>query len=159
MSILSVQQYAKGLLDGLPSAFYGPLQAFVAPPVPGNLDTPAAYLWGGVWPDSRQTMPRGPGFRKASYKLDCYLMMVDDPNASNADLAFPALIKAVVGRLATTLMPVQVADPVDGAVSQIVAVGEHLDVDYAPVVSLEDQRYVLYQALVKVDVEEAYQTV
>lgn len=158
MSVNSVQQYAKGVIDNLSlSMFRTPLAVYITPPNPGKLPGPAAYIWITNGESMRQTAPRGLGFRKITWTVSIWLMSPGVSTDRNADIAFASLIDAVVSAYTTTPMPVSVTDSVTSATSQIIAVGERITIDQAPVRTLSDQRLFLYEALLHITVEEATQ--
>ena len=166
MSLNAVQTYIKGLLNGLalPFAQEGTLTAYVKPPIAGDEATPLAFIWGSVGDKTRRAGPRAQpgkpstgGFKKAIWQVDVWLYFAEEADDPNGDSLFPAVIGAVTDVLENTLMPVPVTDPVTQAVSTVLQIGETVKVDYAPVRSLADQRYVQYEARIIVDVEESYQ--
>jgi hypothetical protein len=163
MPLNTVQTYVKGLLNELAVPFYEvPLTAYIQPPSPGSLTGPTAYIWGSVWNESRQTAPRRlptasvgtGGFKKVIYQVDIYVKCPDASDYAYSDNAFPSVLDAVSQALNTTTMPITLTDPTTGLVSQIISVGEVISGDYSPVHVLDDQRYVIYEALLRAQVEE-----
>lgn len=156
MGLNAVQQYIRSVVDGSTSLYFPqPLVAYIAPPNPGEMEGPTAYIWGATWQDNRATWTRGmPNTVKTTWQIDIYLMAPDAPDYTHADAAFPLVVDSVVAALRATPMTVQIADPDTSATSQIVSVGEIMAGDYAPVVGLEDQSWVLYQCLLRCQVEE-----
>lgn len=166
MPLNSVQTYLKGVLNGLALPFGSPnLTAMITPPDPGDGMLPAVYIWGSTGEEARQTMPRAKpglpstgGFKVILYRVDCWLIWFGDAENANADSAFPAVIDVVTNQLRTTLMPVlNLVDPVTSGTSNLLAVGENIDVDYAPVHATEDQRYLCYTARVICEIKEQIQ--
>jgi len=150
MGLAAVQLHVKQLLDGLvaPQAV-GPLQAHVAPPVPGSVTVPQAYVWGARMREERQSVPRGAGFRRARWDVYIWLYDVEASDDAQADTRFPALIDAVLNVLRTAPMPVPLTDPVTGAVTQLVAIGEEFELDVGTPRATADQRLVWQNALVQ----------
>lgn len=157
MTVNAVQQYVRGIVDGLSTPDYPALTTYISPPVPGDLTGPAAFVWAVHWPEHRQTAPRGQGFRLAVYDVAIWLVVEDLTDSTSADFAFPRLIDTVMGALRSTPMPVSITDPQTGQVSQIVAVGEDFVVDQGPVRTVEDQRLAAWMAEITATVKEVTQ--
>ncbi len=166
MPLNTVQQYIKTLLDQTPLPLgEGVLSAQITPPDPGDGMVPTVYVWGSIADESRQTMPRAQpglystgGFKKIIHKIDLWIVWYGYADDAQADSLFPAIIDAVTAVLRNTLMPVQnVVDPVTGASSTLLAIGEKMDWDYAPVHSTADQRMLRYVAKLTCTVEELLQ--
>lgn len=156
MSLNSVQQYVKSILDGLALPTYqAPLRAYIAPPVPDQQVEPRCYIWGARFQEARQTAPRGPAFKKVTYDLDLYCFVIDDPNSPGVDSRFPVLIDTVQQALRVTTMPIVITDSVTGVSSQVLSVGERFEVRYDTERTLADQRYVRFLALITAYIEEA----
>jgi hypothetical protein len=162
----SVQQYVRGLLDQLPLPLnLGRLAAFIDPPNPGDGTQPAVYVWGSTQQEFRQTMPRARpgnlasgGFKKVEHAIDLWLIWFGDAEDPRASSMFPLVIDSINKQLRNTLMPVQgVTDPDTGDVSTILSIGEKIDSDYAPVHSLEDERWLVYNAHIICHVTELLQ--
>lgn len=166
MPLNTVQQYLKSLLDQTPLPLgEGVLTAVITPPDPGEGMVPTVYIWGSVADEARQSMPRAKpgqystgGFKKIMHKIDLWITWFGYADDAQADSLFPAIIDSVTAVLRNTLMPVQnVVDPVTGAPSTLLAIGERMDWDYAPVHSTADQRMLRYVAKVTCTVEELIQ--
>lgn len=166
MSLNAVQLFLKGLLDGhtLPMTEQGTLTAYVAYPVPVDQIDPLAFIWGAVSDEKRQTAPRAKpgqpstgGFKKIDYAMDVWLYYAELSDDPNADSLFPTVIDSVTGILRNTVMPASITDTVTGAVSTVLEIGEKIKVDYMPMVALEDQRMVQYEARLIVNVTELIQ--
>ncbi len=166
MPLNTVQTYLKGILDQTPLPLgEGTLSAQITPPSPGEGMVPTVYIWGSVAQEARQTMPRAQpglfstgGFAKIIHKIDLWVVWYGFADDADADSSFPAMIDAVTAVLRNTLMPVQgVVDPVTGGKSTLLAIGEKMDWDYAPVHSTADQRMLRYVAKVTCTVEELLQ--
>lgn len=166
MPLNAMQTYVKSIINAaeLPLGL-GVLQAFITPPDPGDGLDPVVYIWGSVADERRQTMPRHKpglphtgGFKVIDHVIDLWLVFCEYSDAQNVDSSFPAFIDSVAEILRDTLMPVlNLIDPVTGGTSDILAIGEHITWDYAPVHSLADQRMLRYTARMTVDVKEKIQ--
>ena len=166
MPLNTVQSYMRTLLDQTPLPLgEGVLSARITPPDPGDGMVPTVYIWGSVAQERRQSMPRAQpgnyssgGFKTLEHKLDLWLVWYGYADDELADSQFPAMIDTVTAVLRNTLMPVyNVVDPVTGAGSSILAIGEKLEWDYAPVHSTADQRILRYVAKITATVEELIQ--
>ncbi|MFF4403589.1 hypothetical protein [Streptomyces sp. NPDC001404] len=160
MPLNTVQAHLKSLLDGTVLPYdAGALSAFIAPPDPGDGMQPSVYIWGSIATDARQSMPRGMGFRLIAHEIDLWLIWVAPNDDPYADSAFPGILDAVVQQLRTAPMPVlNQPDPANtGVVSDLLKIGERVRWDYAPVHSIEDQRYWVYTARIICDVTEKLQ--
>lgn len=159
MPLNTVQSTLKNLLDGLSLPYSDtPLSAYIAPPDPGNGMDPAVYVWGSVATDKRQTMPRGLGFRIIEHEVDLWLIWFGSSDAPDVDSQFPVIVDAVCQALRTAPMPVlNITDPTTRQVSDLLMIGERIRWDYAPVHSVEDQRWWVYTARLICDVREKLQ--
>lgn len=158
MPLNSVQQYVKGLLDGIEvPGQEQPLVCYVTPPVLEKPSGPRAYVWGGKVTRDRQTMPRGPGFAKFSWIIDIWLISLLNPQADGVDEIFPLVVDAVTNTLATTTMPIVITDPTTGQESQIQAIGESWDLDYPPEHTPATSRMLWYACHIGMDVLEVVQ--
>jgi hypothetical protein len=147
MSLNGVQAHVKGILDGLVfPGDLGKLTAFITPPSPDYVDQPVIYLWGSTQEESRQTMPRGRGFKKIQHELDGWLLWFGQADDVDADSQFPRVIDAVNKRMRAAVMPVPLTDPDTADPFTILSIGERIRTDYAPVHALEDQRWYAYNA-------------
>lgn len=158
MGLNSVQQYVKGVLNGLiiPNQTQ-PLEAWVTPPNIENISGPRAYIWGGRMEEKRQTMPRGAGFMHLEWTIDTYLLLLENPQNPTIDQNFPLLADTVMTALRTTTMPRVINDPTTGASSQVLSIGERFSWEYPPERATANMRMLLYQARLGVIVEEAIQ--
>jgi len=156
MSVNTVQTHVKTLLNGITLPQYAaPLITYITPPNPGKLPSPAAYVWVTNGSNSRQTAPRGYGFRKTIWSVSVWLMAPGLATDPNADTKFAGVIDAVIHALVTDTMPIMETDPLTGLTYQLLAIGEQFTVEQAPVRSLVDQRLLMYEALINLTVEEA----
>jgi hypothetical protein len=161
----SVQQYVKGVMDGLmlPSTPV-PLAAYITPPDPGDGTQPAVYIWGSTANEERQSMPRAQpgkpqtgGFKLIHHNLDLWLIWFGASDDPNADSAFPAVIDACTAVLRSTEIQVPITDPLTGQQSTILNIGESIKWDYMPVISVSDERWLRYDARLIVTVLELLQ--
>ena len=156
MSVNTVQLHVKNLISGLTIPNYpAPLVTYITPPNPGKLPGPAAYVWVTTGVNSRQTAPRGFGFRKTEWSVSIWLMAPGIATDTNADTKFAGLIDTVINALVTATMPIMETDPVSGKTFQLLAIGERFTVEQAPVHALADQRLLMYESLINLTVEEA----
>jgi hypothetical protein len=165
----SVSSYILDLLDGLPlpgpAGASGNLACYVTPPDPGTLEAPSAYLWPSTGSETRLTSPRAgapnvaePGWKKIAHRLELWLTWLGAGDDPSADTNFPAVVDAVMAALRPSPDPVVVTDPVTGVITSItIDVGEHMTYDVAVVHSLEDQRYLRYDARLTLPVTEIFQ--
>lgn len=167
MPLGSVQKYCRNLISGtaMPSGVPGPLEAWITPPVAEKLKAPKAYVWGGRVASSRQTAPRGPGFKKRPWVIDVWLGYMDTPDDALASEPFADVIDAVLDVFEAAVMPVlidrqgsivsQAAAP--ATATQIQAVGESWTLDYPPEKTVVSLRQVWYSAHIGMDVLEVLQ--
>jgi hypothetical protein len=164
----SVQLYLKGLLDGLPMpGAAGNLAAYITPPDPNEeTQVPTAYIWPSQAKESRDpktggSIPRntGPGTPSATKSLvhdvDIYLVWFAANDDPDADTWFPGMVDAVMYTLRTAPDPVQVTDPYSGMSSQLVNVGEQMDVKIG-LIAVGDEVFGRYDALITVTVWEIF---
>jgi len=163
----SMQMYMKEILNGLSLPNQSQtLTAYVAPPVPGVLTGPTVYIWGAEWDDKRQSFPRignavmpSPsnavsGFRVINWSMYLYVYQQLLSNDPNADQSFPLVVDAIVNLLHTTPCPTYATDPTTGVQTEILAIGEHIHAQLAPVQDVGNQGFVLYDAMIVCDVRE-----
>lgn len=164
MTINATLQHAKTLLDGL--AIPGQttaLTAFVAPP-PVNDDQagpPAVYVWAADGTEGRQAVPRGTapaaGWKTTQHILSLWVTWFDAADAADADVAFPAVMDAILQALRSSADPAEVTDPLTSAASNLVDLGEDMTWTYVPPQALADQRWLRYDAEIKTTVTEEFQ--
>ncbi|WAL67144.1 hypothetical protein ORV05_04970 [Amycolatopsis cynarae] len=136
MPLNTVQQYVRGVLDGI--AIPGQTQtlpAYVQAPPLVPLDGPVAIVWGGRMRQKRQSMPRGAGFQQLEWQVDVYLSYetsTDTDLEPTVDQEFPLIVDAAMQALRTTTMPVTITDPTTHQASQILSVGENMSLEYPP---------------------------
>lgn len=163
MGLNAVQTFVQDTLNGLipPGQNGQPIRAYIAPPSSVPTGTGAvAFVWGSTIQGKRQTAPRVQGqgtggYMKYIYTPDIWIYQEMIPDAPNADVQFPLLLDAVIGALLAVKVPQFLTDPVTGATSQLLAIGETIGVGMNPVRATEDERIYLYQGNVRPTVEEA----
>lgn len=168
MGVNTVQWYIKGILDQVQLPLdLGTLNAFIQPPNPGDGTQPGIYIWGGRGDERRMTIPRARagdlstgGEKSLSHSVDAWIIWLGPAVDPQQDVLFPAIVDTVMAVLRNTpiLDGTQYApDPVTGRLSQLLNVGEHMSWEYAPVRAVSDQRYLRYDALITIDIEEIIQ--
>lgn len=158
MPLNSVQEYVKGLLDGLPIPGGGaPLEAYITPPTVEDIDRPKAYVQGARLRGQRQTAPRGPGFKRLNWMVDVYITYETVPDSVTVDQEMPLIIDAIMNKTWTTVMPLFIQDQVTGVRSQILAIGEDFELEYPPERTPATLRMLYYVARLGLDVYEAVQ--
>lgn len=168
MPLVTIQQYAKDLLDLTPMPLeMAPMRAYITPPNPGVAEQPTLYIWDAEGEETRETMPRAkPGqeflttgaFKFLRHKLEMYVTMVDYSDDIQVDSNFPACVDAVMAILRNTLMPVlNIVDPVSGLLSDVTMIGETIKWRMGVPRSLQDQRMLWYVCWLQVDVVEKIQ--
>ena len=167
MPLYSVQAYVKNMLDGtpMPPGVPGPLTAYITPPVAEKISAPRAYVWGGKVSASRQTMPRGQGFKKRPWVIDIWLCYLDTPDDALANEPFAKVVDTVTEVFETAVMPVLIDSEgnvlteteADSTCSQIQAVGESWSLNYPPERTTLTLRQLWYTTLVSLDVLEVIQ--
>lgn len=159
MPLNSVQHFVVGLLDGL--AIPGSsqtLEAYITPPTVDELDNPKAYVWGGRLRGTRQSMPRGQGFKRLNWSVDVWLTYETNPDSPTVDEEFPLIVDAVMNKVWTTpLNDTFITDPTTGVRSQILAIGEDFDFEYPPERVPATLRMLYYTARLGLNVYEAVQ--
>lgn len=156
MPLNSVQQFAFGLLQDLPIPWDGipALTAYITPPAPGAFNGPIALVAGARAQASRETMPRGPGFKNLVWTVEVYLHYQSAPTAPDLDQVFPIIVDAVMARMWTTKMPVKISDPTTGYSSATMSIGERFTLDYPPVRTANKSQTYVYVARIQFEVKE-----
>lgn len=163
----SVQQYCKGIIDGmpLPGVVPGPLTAWITPPVTEKISAPRAYVWGGRLRGRRQTAPRGRGMMRLDWTVDVYVAYMSTPDKALQNEPFPKITDAILWQFMTTVMPVFIdvngipmgPNQVNPADTQIQAIGESFDSDYPPERTVSGPRMLWYVQRMGIDVVEVVQ--
>ncbi|GAA4626880.1 hypothetical protein GCM10023196_036930 [Actinoallomurus vinaceus] len=165
MPLVTAQNHIKGLLDALsvpgPSGIE-PLHAFITPPDPYTESAPAAYIWPARGTEARQSLPRNRGGVNGAWKtvkqdIEVYLVWFGSDSDPDADSAFPSIVDAVLNALRTSPDPAIVTDPDSGMTVELCGVGEDMSWQLGPVRSVADERYLRYDALVRVPFSEFIQ--
>lgn len=156
MTLSAVQALLRDSLDGLqtPGADLAAARAFITPPNPGVADAPLIYIWAGRVKEARRTLGRGVGLKRIEYELAIHAyaeMLADDAAADNA---FPLFLEALLGVLRDIAMPQQLVDAETGIVSQLLEIGEQIDLTYGVPQALTDQRLLWYNAQLTVRATE-----
>jgi hypothetical protein len=164
----TVHQFLKSVLDGLiiPGEA-GTLAAFISPPAVRDEPPPAIYLWSARGGEKRQSLPRAgtgylpatqSGWKQIDHTVEGYLTWFGDNSDSQADVSFPAVIDCVMQALRSTTDPVYKAiDALTGQQSELFATGERMNYEMVPPRATADQRYFRYDALITINVSEAFQ--
>ena len=161
-----MEMYVQGLLDNLPMpGGLPPLTAWITPPALEQADGPRAYVWGGSVSVSRQTAPRGAGFRKWPWTIDIYVAYMTTPDDGLATEPMAGIIDTVMTALGTTAMPLFVSAagvPVGAAATsatdtQVLAIGENMKLQYPPEKMTAPMQMIWYTALIHADVLEVVQ--
>ena len=167
--LASVQCYVRGLLDGLPVPYVQgvpPLTAWITPPALEQADGPRAHVWGGAVDISRQTAPRGPGFKKWPWTVDVYLVYLTTPDDGLGTEPMPRIIDAVLTAVGSTVMPLFIDEngipmgpnAVNATDTQIQGIGEHPRLQYPPEKMVGPMQMLWYTALISLDVLEVVQS-
>lgn len=153
----SIQLYVQGLLNGLAVGNGQILTAYITPPPVDDLDGPRAYVWASRARTTRQTMPRGAGFKKLTWNIDVYLSYETVPDEVDIDQQFPLIVDAAWWALATTTMPTFIVDPTTQKQSQMLSIGEEWEFEYPPERVPATLRMLYYTARIGFQVYEAVQ--
>lgn len=177
MPLGSIQQYVQKTINGITiPGQTEPLLTYITPPVMDKVGgPPKAYVWGGRAAVRRRTAPRGPGFKRLDWLIDIYLNYETNPNRPppagglSLDEQFPAIVDAVMWQLWTAQMNIHIDDqgnvitPAQAAVadpqltSQVLSIGEEIDIDYPPERTPATLRMLWYSILLRCRVEEDVQ--
>jgi hypothetical protein len=169
--LYSVQQYVRGLVDGLPVNATGQkLSAQITPPVFQKLDGPKAFVWGGRLRVDRQAGPRGKtpqqsGFKSLDWEITVDVVYLTNPTSPSSDEAFPQLLDTVMAAIWSS--PVNLFIDQNGVptgqtvnlptATQLWNVGENFHMDYETVHTPQSQRMLYYSARLVFDVGEKVQ--
>jgi hypothetical protein len=170
MPLNTVQLRLKSVLDQLPlPQDLGILQAFIQPFNPNTDGTDAcAYIWGSHGDETRLSKPRAlpgdlstGGDKTIHHSVDIWLVWFGEAEDPRADSQFPAVIDAVTACLRNTTLlgpeTLNAVDPITGQQSNLSAIGEDMQWNYAPVRAVADQRYLRYDAQITCQVTEVIQ--
>jgi len=159
MAMNAVTQYCYGLLQGLEIPWDGiaAITAYVTPPAPGTFNGPIAVIAGARMQASRESMPRGMGFKNLVWTVEVYLHYQSAPTAANLDQIFPVIVDTVMTRMWTTTMPTPIVDPTTGAKSSVMSIGERFTLDYPPIRTANKSQTYVYVARIQFEVKELLQ--
>lgn len=159
MSLNGIQTYIKGVLDGLPMPYPQEqnLAAYIQPPAPVDQTTPVAFIWGAKGKEIRKAGPRKFGIKHDTVWVEVWLYYAEDASDPDADSLFPAVIDSVKAALRSIPIPAHPTDPTTQAKFTILDIADDIELDYAGTRALADQRYLQYEALLKVKVIEGLQ--
>ena len=155
-----MQQLVKTTIDGLiVPGQTDTLTAYIQPPTVEPLEGPRAYVWSSRLGERRQTMPRLHGFKQLNHTIDIYVVWLASADDADVDLdsSWTLLIDAILGALRVVPIAVPMQDPQTGVKSQLLAIGEQMDVENTPVMTPESQRLLYYSARITAPVTEALQ--
>lgn len=156
MGLNAVETWARTLVTGVTSPLYQTaVKSYTTPPNPGKITGPVAYVWATSGPNVRQTAPRGHGFRKTTWIVTTWLMMIGQAADPKAAQPFNCLVDAVVEAWVTAKIPFLYTTPYTTQTSQILTPGERFTIEKAPAHTLADQRLLLYEAMIRFEVQEA----
>ena len=156
--INAVQIYLQGILNNLATPYFDTTIAYIGEPIPDTIDDhPRLYVWDSIGDMNRQTMPRGRGFMKVIHSCELYVLALTTPDDANKDQSFPCLIDAIVWKLLTTTMPIEITDPTTSVASQIISIGEKQKWQYALPATDGDQVWLRCSALFTLTIEELIQ--
>lgn len=159
MAMNAVTQYVYGLLQGLEIPWDGvaPVTAYITPPAPGAFNGPIAVIAGARMQASRETMPRGMGFKNLVWTVEVYIHYSSSPTAANLDQIFPIILDTVMTTMWSTTMPTPIVDPTTGAKSSVMSIGERFTLDYPPIRTANKSQTYVYVARLQFEVKELLQ--
>jgi hypothetical protein len=167
--LASVSAYVRSIIDGLPILYVEnmpPLTAWITPPALEQADGPRAHVWGGAVDITRQTAPRGPGFKKWPWVIDVYLVYLTTPDDGLDAEPMPRIIDAVITQFAATTMPLFIdvygnpmgPNAVNETDTQIQGIGERIRLQYPTEKMAGPMQMLWYTSLLSVDVLEVVQS-
>jgi hypothetical protein len=161
MSLNTIQTFLKNTLDGLqaPGQQGQQVQCFIAPPSNIAASGPIVFVWGSSVDAARQTAPRVQGqgtggYMKWAHLPDIWVYLEIDPDIPDQATRFPLLIDSVIATLQAVPIPTFLTDPVTGGRSQLLSCAERFSIIYQPTRSTASERLYIYQAQLKVRIEE-----
>lgn len=172
MPLNSVGTFVKGALDGMtfvqPAGFPRAIpnaQAWIAPPIIGDMTTPQIYVWDGKITQSRKTMSgtNAPAInttgamRNVEYSMGMFIKYAMPNDDVLEDNIFPIIVDNVMEVLRGVVYPVQIVDANTGWPSTITDFGEEMEVWYGNIHSAEDGRFWVYEAEIRMRVRETIQ--
>jgi hypothetical protein len=170
MPINTIQVFLRDTLSGLVLPLgLGNLTSVISPPNPGDGTDATAYIWGSSGREARMALPRGQfsdpsgtgGEKRIIHNPNVWLVWFGSSEETNIDVEFPAIVDAVMATIRNaplTDASQHSSDPVTGALSQVLAVGENMSYEYGPVRgTTADQRIWRFDAQLTVEVVEVIQ--
>lgn len=168
MPLDSLQRFCAGVAQAtvLPEQIPGILNVRITPPPREKVTGPFVYVWGGRKRETRQTAPRGQGFKRLLWSVDVWLVYMDDAKDAQENEPFAKFTDAVEAAFRAAPMNIFIdsagnvlagAEEADASCSQILSVGEDMDLDYPPERTTSGQRMYWYQAHLAVTVLEVLQ--
>lgn len=170
MPIAAAMQFVKDLIKNLDMPDGTPeLVAYITPLDPDpEADSPKAYVWPlrpGVHekrdPKDGGSMPRNTGEgseagdKTLDHKIGIWLVWFGPDDDPEADTLFPGMVDRVMKALRFSWPnPAVLTDPYDGTQSWAADTGEEMWADIDPPHSLKNQRYLRYDALITVPIQE-----
>ena len=139
MGLNAVQQFAKAALNGLNSPQLQPLTAVIEPPPSTQVgNKPIAFIWAADGHQQRQSMPRTKpggtgGYMKWVWKVDVGITVLMHVADDTVDSAFPLLLDQIVALMNLIPLTQFIMDPDTAVQSQLLAIGEVIDLSYARV--------------------------
>ena len=176
MTLLAVQDYTQGILNGMSSTgWQKPLVAYVKSPIPGlaELQQPMGFIWGAAARETRTSIPRSApgvnptlakpgttvhsGWKERPITVTIWLYGVQLNSDPNSDTKFPVLIEQVLNALRMTEVPAYLVDRVTGEQSKLMNIGEEFSWEYDVDRTLADQRLVRNECRIDVSALEQFQ--
>lgn len=158
MPLNSISQYMQEQIDDLPIPGGSQiLAAFITTPSPGKLSGPLAFLGDCVAHTGRQSMPRGQGLTNLIWTIQIYLAYASNAKSPGIDSQFPLIVDAIMKRLWTTTMPIQITDETSEQKSWVMSVGEKFSFQKPRVRNIGPQQMLYYAARLDAEVKELLQ--
>ena len=154
MTLNAVQTYTAALLDGLESAALPPAFAWVLPPpvVPAG-ENPQIFVWGGSLDEQRATLPRPTGEKRIQHTVYLWILWISDNEVGNVQ-NFPLLLDRIRAVARSVTLPVPLTDQTTGEQSVLTDFGERIMQEYGTPTPVEDQRYLINAAQIKIIAHE-----
>lgn len=169
MPVAAVMQWVKNLLTDLEVPSGLQLVTHITPLDPDvEADVPKAYVW-PLRPGAHEkrdpkdggSMPRysGPGTpagdKTIRHRIGIWVVWFGSDEDPEADTLFPGIVDAIMAALRASMPnPATLTDPYTGEISLAADTGEEMWGDIEPPRSLENQRYLRYDGLITVPIQE-----
>jgi len=153
----SVKAYVQGLLDGLTvQTIRDPLSISVELPSITVPNSPIGWVWISAGRETRFAGSRGTGYKEIDYTLQTIIALDIDPSATDVDQnQFDDLLEGVSYTLRTTsALGVTLTDSVTNRTSDLMNMGEEIEISREEPVALEDQGLLRYIATITTSVKE-----